>query len=190
MIRLFLAVQVSRELKDRYAAFHAAADKRLRWVKPENIHFTLRFLGDTEERLLEPLRAGMEAAARPLRPFKITVGSGGCFGPRNFPQVLWFTVQEGLAELQALALAVESAVVGLGFPKEEKEWRAHLTLARNPRRVRFEGWESQLEAIGISGMSVEVREVTLFSSKLRSQGPEYSVVWQAPLAGPADLMKA
>lgn len=190
MIRAFLAVQVSSELRERYAAFHATADRRLRWVKPENIHFTLRFLGDTEESLLETIRGRMEAVTRPLRPFRITMGSCGCFGSRAFPQVLWFSVQEGLAELQALALAVEGTVAGLGFPKEEKEWRAHLTLARNPRRVRFEGWESKLEAVGISGMSVDVREVTLFSSKLSSQGPTYTVVWQAPLAGLADCTKA
>jgi 2'-5' RNA ligase len=101
--------------------------------------------------------------------------------------VLWFSVEDGPgAALEALARVVDDAVRRRGFPPDDKPWRAHLTVARNPGRKRFEGWEEALRAAGIAGLSTECREVVLFSSRLGSGGPTYASMYRVPLKGPVE----
>ena len=186
MIRAFLAVELGRDILERYAAFHASEAPRhreLRWVRPENLHLTIRFLGDTAEGRIEPLQSEVESAVAGIAPFRLSVGAPGCFGPRGAPSVLWFSVDEG-GPLADLARAVDEAVRRRGFPPDDKPWRAHLTVARNPARKRFEGWEETLRGAGIAGLSTECREVVLFSSRLGSGGPTYAPMFQASLRGP------
>ncbi|MGQ9589216.1 MAG: RNA 2',3'-cyclic phosphodiesterase [Planctomycetota bacterium] len=186
MIRAFAAVALSPEIVSRYAS-SLERDRgkcpRLRWVRPENLHLTLRFLGDTSEGRIEPLRRRLVEVARPLRPFRVSLGKPGSFGRPDRPQVLWFSVGAGAAELESVARAVESAVVELGFPPEDLPWRAHVTVARNPARAPWSSWESVLGSWGLDGASFEARELTLFSSRLGPGGPAYTALGTAPFEG-------
>ena len=184
MIRAFLALEVTQEIVDRYASFHTRESSRrreLRWVRPENLHVTMRFLGDTTEDRLEPLRLELARAMSTVRPFHVSLGEPGCFGPRHSPQVLWFALDQGADALVSLAATVENAVQRAGFPPEKKPWRAHLTVARNPKRSRADDWKSLLDGAGLSGLSFEARAVTLFSSQLGARGPTYTSLWQVGL---------
>jgi 2'-5' RNA ligase len=184
VIRAFLAIELSKEILDRYAASllgWRAQQRELRWVRPENLHMTLRFLGDTSEDRLDPLRRRVEEGIRTVRPFAAVLDEAGCFGPDAAPQVLWLGIGAGAAELVELSASVEAAVRSLGFAKEDKPWRPHITIARNPRKARWDGWRVALEEAGLASLAFPVREVTLFSSVLGPKGPTYARVWQAPI---------
>lgn len=187
MIRAFLAIDLSPEILGLYARAYAAGRSRkprVRWVRPENVHITLRFLGDVSEDRLQGLRSRIAEVTGRTSAFRASMGRAGCFGPRGAPQVLWFSVESSFARgapLQALAAAVEDAVSSFGLEAKRRPWTAHATVARNPDRVGWEGWEGDLESWGLGGIGFDVREVVLYSSTLRPQGPSYSRVWSLPL---------
>ncbi len=184
-IRAFLAVPLSDEVRDRYTTLHAErvrCFRGLRWVKPENVHVTMRFLGDVEEAAIEPLRHEVGRAVAGLPAFRIVLGPPACFGRRSAPRTLWFGLSDGAAEMAALAGRVEAAVQKLGFAPDDKPWTAHVTVARNPKNQRAGGWGEALAASGLPGLGVEVAGVDLMASELLPGGPAYTRVWTARLA--------
>lgn len=129
-IRAFVALPLPepprREL-DGYLAACAAAAPAYRWVPPENLHLTLRFLGNRPEAALAALDRRLGAIESPS--FELALGGLGSFGGRS-PRVLWLGLDRGGAEAGRLAAAVEAACREAGIEAEERPFRAHLTLAR------------------------------------------------------------
>lgn len=138
-MRLFVAVNLPSEIRDRLAA----AQNRLRiaqadvsWVRAENIHVTVKFLGETEEKRLGRIRPALAEVARAAAPFSIQVAGLGSFGGR-VPRVVWVGVAEGANPLVRLAGEIEAALARVGFPKERRAFTPHLTLGRvrSPRNA-------------------------------------------------------
>ena len=185
MIRAFLAVPLNDAMRARYAAHHAEALRRypkLRWVRPENVHVTLRFLGESSEETLERLRAVTQPALSRLKPFQLSLGAPGAFGPRPQPRTLWIGLEKGAEEMKALAGILEAIARNLGFEPDEKPWSPHITVARNPDHTAAEGCIDFLASSGLSGMALEVADATLFSSNLLPGGPKYATLWKARLS--------
>ena len=183
-MRAFVAIDVDGTLRAKYARFRSSARDvlpYLRWVAPENLHVTLRFLGEIEPRLSEKLHGSLGAVAARIAPFEFSVGEPVGFGSRSAPRTLGF---ELLApdRLEQLAREVESAVRDAGVPAERRRWRAHLTVARNPRTRRLRDWREFLGASGLPGLCSPVESLTLYSSRLQPTGPVYTVEWSLPLA--------
>lgn len=106
------------------------ADPRapVRWVRKEELHVTLKFIGDADED--KPMVAAVRHALAGVAPFELALGSGGSFGGAR-PRVLWLGVGgPGLPDLKALAETMEVACLGAGFPRDEREFHAHVTLGR------------------------------------------------------------
>ena len=184
MIRAFLAVEMSRAARELYQQAHGGFTTRLRglrWVRPENLHLTLRFLGDTDERQIDSLRREVEFVTVPMARFQATLGGPGCFGPASTPRTLWFGVDTGVKKLSLLASRLEHVARLSGFLPERKEWSAHMTVARNPKKRRVDDWKGPLGSCGLSGLEFEVGKVCLISSETLPGGPEYSTVWESPL---------
>ena len=160
-LRLFIAIElpeaVRAALRDAVAMLRAAGvDEGLRWVRPEGIHVTLKFLGATPEARVPAIVGGLRAAAGDVAPFTLQPAGFGAFhGGRNphftraHPReayhynlrVLWVGMQGDTAALASLAERVEDAIEPLGFPREKRRFAAHLTLARvredAPRETRI-----------------------------------------------------
>lgn len=186
-LRAFLAVPLSSEIKDCYARLHGDVTRRfrgLRWVRPENLHVTMRFLGDTEERKAETLRRDVATLTAGQAAFRLTLGAPGCYGGRKAPRVVWIGIEKGAEEMRRLADGIELSARQLGFKPETKPWAPHVTVARNREGLKIEGWEEALAASGLSGLGLDVEGVSLMSSRLLPRGPEYSTVWTAPLRRP------
>lgn len=193
-MRTFIAVPFDDHLIRAYNTLYdegRAAYPRLRWVRPENLHLTLRFLGNTAPELAESLRVEVEAVVGREAPFSFTLGPPGQFsgGAGGFPRVLWFGVGEGRSALESLARGIEKAARHCGFPRERRPWRPHLTVARNSRRspqpVTDSEWKRLAGECGLAGLSAKVDNVRLLESTLKPEGPRYSVVWKLPLGSVA-----
>lgn len=102
----------------------------VRWVPAANVHLTLKFLGEVEEALLPEIEAALGAVASEAGPVTLALAGGGCFPSPRSPRVVWVGVGEGGEEIAALAAAVDRALAPLGFAREKRRFRAHLTIGR------------------------------------------------------------
>lgn len=179
-MRLFIAV----ELPDQ----HKTALGRLRvdlpgtrWVPVEQLHLTLSFLGEVEENSLECLYKGLARIQVPA--FQLCFSKTGCFPDQRRPRVLWVGIEpEPL--LSELVGKVRSTVLQCGIPQEEREFSAHITLAR-VKTDTFSGIDSfpgQTEKLHIPPFHVQ--EFILFKSQLTPQGAVHSPVRNFLLTAP------
>jgi len=174
---------VRQKLWDALAPLRDTREKLpVKWVRPENIHLSLKFLGDVEDarepELREALRcaAGARSEPRPPRPLTLQITGFGVFPDYHRPRVLWagVTPEPGLELLQH---AVEQAFAPLGFPTEARAFRPHVTLGRAAREAPsrdFKGLEEILAGTEFDA-TVTVAEVDLMQSTLQPNGPVYQV---------------
>jgi 2'-5' RNA ligase len=187
MARLFTAVELEPEIRDRIADVQSRLAKTLdsgrtglRLVRPAQLHLTLVFLGEVEESRVPAVVAAMSEDL-PLAPFDIEFASVGVFPPRGPARVLWVGVRRGAAELTGLFDVVSDRLTGVGVPRETRPFSPHLTLGRwRDRGAKLR--TSALPDVDTVGVQT-VSAVTLFHSRLRPQGPDHSVLAHAQLTG-------
>jgi RNA 2',3'-cyclic 3'-phosphodiesterase len=188
-LRTFLAVDVGKPLRDRLVTLQeslARSGAEVKWVEPENLHVTLLFLGEVDEReVIDVCRAVAASCARHDR-FALSVETVGCFPNARRPRVVWAGCGVGGPELVALHDALEPPLQALGcYRREERQFTPHVTLGR----VKSEGGGPALAAAlqrkaDWQGGETDVREVLVMSSELTSQGPVYAVLSRAKLRKP------
>jgi RNA 2',3'-cyclic 3'-phosphodiesterase len=134
--RLFVGVPLDEAaraaVQDLVASVRATEPdgRGVRWVRLEGLHVTLRFLGPTPEDRIEAAAAAVQMAAAGFEPFHIRLAGAGAFPSSGRPRTLWLAITDGAASLAGLAQALGGALAGAGWPREERPFRAHLTLAR------------------------------------------------------------
>ncbi len=182
-LRTFVALDVGPEARGGLARWMAELGPRLpgfKWVEPENLHLTLRFLGETPAERLPALREALAAAAQ-VAPFELVVRGAGAFPDAAAPRVLWAGV-EATAALAALQRRVEEAVAPLGWPPEPGRFLPHVTVARARAVRRRPELAPHLAAVaGRVWGRVEVREVLFLRSTLTPRGPLYEPLGRFPL---------
>ena len=186
--RVFCAVELP-------AAVRARLDEHVRrlrrdvpdvaasWSRVENIHLTLKFFGNVEVQRIKKISAAAERAVKQFSTFKIGVGGTGVFPRPSRPQVLWIGVVDPSGQLSALQEKFEEECAAEGFPKEDRAYKPHLTIARlrkpdGARQLAEAHLRMQFEQI-----DVEVKEVVLFRSELSPKGSKYSVIFNRGLSG-------
>jgi 2'-5' RNA ligase len=160
----------------------------VRWVRPEGIHLTLKFLGQVPARRLEAITGALARAVQ--EPFRLSVRLGrlGSFGGSTGLRVVWVGLEGEVEALARLAARVEGALEPLGFPGERRPFAAHLTLARvkeavspQDRRSLFELVRS-LELPPLPGATLEA--VSLMQSTLEPGGARYQCLGRFPKPSP------
>lgn len=187
MIRTFIAVEISDPMRRKIARDMAIMKETaplIQWAHPENLHLTLKFLGDVKENDLEELFDAVADAVENFEPFTIELRGVGAFPNWRYPRVVWAGTAEGSQEAKELAGEVEAACVGVGYERERRAWRPHLTLGR----VKEPGHAQGLPEV--AGMMeeksfglIDVDEVVVFMSSLRRTGPVYSPMARFSLSG-------
>lgn len=191
VVRAFIALELpeamQRELDKLSVGLQKLlSDLPLRWVRTENIHLTLKFLGNTSEDDLARIQAIIDRQARTVAPIQIEFSEFGLFPNAQKPLVLWVGVKVP-AELQALQQGIEANLAEIGYPAEERGFTPHLTLAR----VRREHKLANLKRIGDVMASVRLEPsaagvidaVTLFRSDLKPGGSVYNPISRSLLLG-------
>lgn len=184
-MRAFLAIALPDDARravgrvlDRVVPDHPGP----RWVRPENLHLTVAFLGGIDEALIPGLDKRLAPIAAATRPEVLRLEGTGAFPPSR-PRVLWLGVSRGAPWFVALATSVGQAIgTGLGLRLDQRPPRAHVTLARMERPDR--GVLRALDA-AFTGWSFDAAadRLTLFSSVIRPGGPTYTSVREWPLEG-------
>ena len=187
-MRLFLAVfpppQTQALAHDLIEQLRAPRDG-VSWVKRENLHVTLRFLGDVDADGAKRAEDAAREAARATAPFGALFGPPGAFPTAKKARVLWLGLVEGVEPFTRMANALEAALTTRGFEPEDREFTPHLTLGR----VREPGadWTARLVAAPSLRDSTNARftvsEIAVVESTLGSGGAAYRVRATAPLGG-------
>jgi 2'-5' RNA ligase len=151
-------------------------DRGVRPVKPEQLHLTLRFLGDTDEGLVDDLKALMARSVEGVDPFRLAFDGVGAFPNARKPRVVWIGLQ-GADPLLGIARRLEEGVVDLGWKREKRGFRPHATVAR----VKFVKRQGRLKSLldrwqDRSFGSMEVRTIDLKRSELTPQGAIHTTV--------------
>ncbi len=158
----------------------ALAGEPIRWVRPDTIHLTLRFLGETTMARLDSIRQEAEASARSWAPFDLHLAGLGCFPDLRRPRIVWVAAGDESGSLQAIVRDLEQLARRAGFPPEERAFSAHLTIGRVKDRLSPDGsrrFASYLEdSSGMEFGSVRVEAVDLMRSELKPTGPVYSLI--------------
>jgi 2'-5' RNA ligase len=179
--RLFVAIElpegVLRALAEVQERLRERSLDGLRWVRPEGIHLTLKFLGETPAEKLPDIERALEQAVRGIGPHRLALGRLGTFGSRGAPRVLWVDLAGDVETLGALQEGVERALSPLGFPRDERRFSPHLTLARIRPEDAREVARPLSEAVATvrpPEAQLPVTELSLMRSELRHGGAVYT----------------
>jgi 2'-5' RNA ligase len=175
--RLFVAIDLPEEVRESLVRLRVDIPAA-RWVPQEQLHLTLAFLGDLPADMLEGLKA--ELAAIHAHGFRLRFSLPGCFPNPARPRVLWIGT-EPEARLLRLAAQVRRALLACGIPLEERPFSPHITLARLRLPSRAEAAAFLLQAPHPAIPAVEVREFTLFESRLTPTGAIHTQLQSFPL---------
>ena len=187
-MRTFIALELSSQLRESLGALirdlKGPRGIKGRWVPPENIHLTLRFLGEIREDQVEAIGDLLEAVARDTMPFSMSLEGLGAFPSSFRPRVLWVGVKKGLEVLEKIYNQLEEGLFKLGFPPNDKAFKPHLTLARfkNPDlEVRRRVHAACRDMVDRPWGEMEVKAIVLYESILSPQGAKYRKVKEVPL---------
>ena len=183
--RLFIAVETSAEARQRLGALQKAvpcAGVQIKWVRPENIHLTLAFLGDTEAAMAEQVKALMDEAAAAASPFAFDVIGAGYFGSRREPRVVWAGLTGDLTPLKKMQTRLSNGLKALGIPLDERDFKPHLTIGRIKGVIHAGAFVTEIEKRGgeVFGR-VQSDHIVLMRSVLAPEGPTYTPVHVSPL---------
>jgi RNA 2',3'-cyclic 3'-phosphodiesterase len=186
-IRAFIAIALPVHIVRYVEALQnhlKASGLKLSWVRPQNIHLTLKFLGEIEPSLVEDAVTAMQSAVRENAPFELTVQGVGVFPTVRRPRVLWVGVGGQTDGLVDLHRCLDDALAAAGFARETRPFKAHLTLARIKGGVAPQQLIRAMEDSGREPpRSMPVEEIALFQSRLQSTGAVYTLLARGRLAG-------
>lgn len=184
--RLFIACDLPADIKTRLASlqkFLQQSGSDTKWVEPHHIHVTLKFLGDTPSQKTRDIVKLIDKIFKDQKSFVVKLDRLGAFGSRHAPRIIWAGLEDDQA-LKKMAASLETNLSSLGFIKEDKPFRAHVTLGRvrsGRNRVALadlltHAQESFKEEIW------RIDNVTLFESQLSADGAAYHVLHKVKLA--------
>lgn len=186
-LRAFIAIEISSEVRSRARQLITrlgGTQAKVTWVKPPLIHLTLKFLGDVDLLDIPPVSAAVTEAVADVPPFEIEVRGAGAFPNAARPRTIWLGVHQGQEQMVELHDRVERALSGMGFRRELRRFRPHLTIGR-VRGTQAIGELGELvsQHADFSGGISSVDELVVMSSELERDGPVYEPLAIAPLDG-------
>ena len=177
-IRTFVACELPREIRSEIGQIQEDLKHRrlrLKWVRPENLHLTLKFLGDVSTGQIDTIVAAIEKVARAFMPISLAAKGIGVFPGIRRPRVLWVGIGGQFPQLGQLQATVADELARAGFPAEKRPYKGHLTIGRiktavDPRQLAA----ALTEYADFETTAFTVDEVVLFRSQLRPDGPVYT----------------
>jgi 2'-5' RNA ligase len=190
-IRAFIAIELPSQIKAALAQLQdnlrTSKSASVKWVDPEGIHLTLKFLGNVDESEISALTKTLSEAVRGVAPFSIQLGDPGAFPNAHAPRVVWVGVGGEIEPLLILHNNIDRVLAPLGFPPEKRTFSPHLTLGR----VREETLPGERRRLGENvatlktgvKSSFKAESLSLMRSKLSREGATYSRLASFELCG-------
>lgn len=189
MVRSFIAIDLPPRLQEALGALARElqeARATVTWVKPERIHLTLKFLGDVASERIPDIQQGLEQVAKRAASFRLTATGCGAFPTLQQMRVIWVGLRADGTALNGLQQAVEEAMAQLGYKREQRAFKPHLTLGRVKGRHHLRLLqELLLQRQDFTAEAFDVTELVLYKSELRPEGARYTPLFRKRLTGEA-----
>lgn len=187
-MRTFIAIELPMAIKDYLSSLQdvlRASGADVKWVKPNNIHLTLKFLGEIDDKKIAEVTRVLETVAGAEKSFSIRLKSIGAFPNTNFPRVIWAGIDKGDNETKRIAAMLEERISGIGIPKENRPFSTHITIGRSRsglNRIKLAPMLNTLkDNPDKEGLEFKASKITLFKSTLAPSGPVYEILKEANL---------
>lgn len=176
-MRTFIAIDIPKNLKEKiYNAFNNERKnmKGVKWVEEENLHITLKFLGEIKEEKIKEIEKILDEVSHKFKSFEVSLGQLGGFPDFKNPRVLWIGVLPS-EKIEEIFKFVEERVERISIEREERKFHPHITVARIKERkgIYFERKKFDNK--------FKVDNVVLFKSDLRPEGPVYTKIKEVKL---------
>jgi 2'-5' RNA ligase len=182
-IRCFVAIALPSDLKNNLTILVAQLKKQepsIRWVKIENIHLTLKFLGEITYQQVEAVQHALEATAANFSPFVLKTTQVNLFPNKNKPRVIWLGLEEN-DMLSRLQQQIETTTSSLGFAREKRPFTPHLTLGRMRYPQNFNDLYNYVHNHPLPPYEIAVKAYILMRSVLKPEGAIYSPIYRYSL---------
>ena len=192
--RVFCAIDFPQVIREEVMAHslrlrRAVPDSQASWSRLDNIHLTIKFLGETPQSRVELLSRAAANATEGHGSFPIRVGGSGVFPTRGDPKVLWIGIEDLKGRLAELYMRLEDECAKAGFKEDARPFHPHLTVARlrKPRHART--LASAHKGMEFEPVEITVSELLVIRSKLSSEGSRYTVISRHRLDLPGETKK-
>ena len=179
-MRKFIAIELDNTIKDNVSALIQkldTGDRNIRWIKPQGMHLTLKFLGEVSENKIIEVKSVLGSIAKDYSRFPLSLKGTGTFPPAaRVPRVVWIGIEKN-EFLQDIQDRMEKELHNIQFPKEKRKYHPHLTLGRVKGLQNIETVMetlNQYKKAEFGGMTVN--KITLFKSTLKPTGAEYTIL--------------
>jgi len=189
MIRSFIAIDLPEETLQKLAAIQEQLKQSragVRWVKPGSIHLTLKFLGNIHPTQVDDIAAAAAQVVEADSPLTLCSAGLGAFPSQHKPRVIWVGLGGEIERLADIQANLEKALEPLGFAREGRGFRPHLTIGRVKDRHRLQSLIEAMSTLELPEFnSFDADEIILYKSDLRPTGAIYTKLHRMPLAAPA-----
>lgn len=187
MWRVFVAIElpapVRRKLIEHIGRLRTfVPGARASWVREENLHLTLKFLGDVPLTKVDLVAQATQSAARTVEPFELIVAGGGAFPSTGQPRVLWIGIEDSSGRLDLLYQQLEAACEEAGFAREQRPFRPHLTIARLRKPQGSSQLATMHKELGFDSETILASDLAVIRSELRGEGSRHTIVARHALA--------
>lgn len=182
-IRSFIAIELNQEIQQELGNLQAQlrkSDADIKWVKPENIHLTLRFLGNIDSSQIVDIKKVLNNLSTQTQSFQMNLSKIGAFPNLNYPKVIWVGVEEGKNQLIEINENLESRLEKNGFSRENRSFHPHITLGRVKSQKNRDRLKFQIQSINfLSKNKMIAQKITFFKSILAPEGSIYASLHEA-----------
>lgn len=187
-LRTFIAIEVPAEVRDRAGRLVRTMSREtesIRWVSTDNLHVTLKFLGDVEDREIYSICQAANKAVQGAHHFSLSCRGIGAFPSTDRPRTIWVGIDDPDNKLTSLFTRLDAELSALGIPREPRQFVPHLTLGRVQHgRKNLGNLPAVIESLRETEVGwLPVEALTVYTSELRRDGPVYTVVSRSPLQG-------
>ena len=191
LMRLFIAIDVSIKVVENLVLLQEDLQPlikqlggRPRWVEAENVHLTLKFIGDIDSALMFTIRDELRELGKNHSPFSFFSQGTGCFPNEEKPRIVYAGIKDGLAQINLLREEIENRLEEKGVQKDNRPFKPHVTVGR----IKTSRKEISLAEVIAPYTETEygeskITEVLLFESRLDPSGPTYRIIERVPLTG-------
>lgn len=184
-MRIFIGIKLDDRVHEEIESFLKPFKKissPLRWVKPANVHLTLKFIGEVSEEKYSQIDRRLSEVEFNTDPFALQLSGCGKFGKDDSLNIFWVGIAPS-APLTEIFNKIETALAKIGIEKEKRPFTPHLTVGRNKKTFNFKSFSGLIEENSHRPVSqLTVSHVQVFKSQLRPEGPIYSILKEIPLA--------
>jgi RNA 2',3'-cyclic 3'-phosphodiesterase len=184
-MRTFIAIEIPSEVKSALVALQddlrrAGAD--VSWTRPENIHLTLRFLGEVDERRIGEVEKVCVTSAAEFQPFTLSLNDTGVFPNARQPRILWAGLAGEIEKAVEMRKRLDDGLALIGFEREDKDFNPHLTIGRVKSNRKTRELIALADARRVPTLSFVVTEIVLMKSELHPAGARYTPIAKVSLS--------